>query len=115
MDKNLVAKVTASQLRHDLPNFSSGDTIKVSVRIIENGKSRIQIFEGVCMGRRGNGIAETFRVRKMSGAIGVERIFPINSPAVVSIEVIKKGKVRRNKINYLRGRRGKSARIKQVL
>ena len=77
MDKNLAKKVTASQLRTDLPEFKSGDTVKVSVRITENGKSRIQIFEGVVIARRGGGVAETFTVRKMSGSIGVERIFPV--------------------------------------
>lgn len=115
MDKNLAKKVTASQLRTDLPEFKSGDTVKVSVRITENGKSRIQIFEGVVIARRGGGVAETFTVRKMSGSIGVERIFPVQSPNVVSIEVVKKGKVRRNKITYIRSRSGKAARIKQIL
>lgn len=115
MNKNLVKEITATQLRDDLPEFKSGDTVKVSVRITENGKSRIQAFEGVVMARRGGGIAETFTVRKISSGIGVERIFPLHSPNVVKIEVVKKGKVRRNKINYLRKRSGKSARIKQVL
>ena len=114
MDKNLAKKVTASQLRTDLPEFKSGDTVKVSVRITENGKSRIQIFEGVVIARRGGGVAETFTVRKMSGSIGVERIFPVQSPNV-SVEVVKKGKVRRNKITYIRSRSGKAARIKQIL
>ena len=115
MDKNLAKKVTASQLRTDLPEFKSGDTVKVSVRITENGKSRIQIFEGVVIARRGGGVAETFTVRKMSGSIGVERIFPVQSPNVVSVEVVKKGKVRRNKITYIRSRSGKADRIKQIL
>ena len=115
MDKNLAKKVTASQLRTDLPEFKSGDTVKVSVRITENGKSRIQIFEGVVIARRGGGVAETFTVRKMSGSIGVERLFPVQSPNVVSVEVVKKGKVRRNKITYIRSRSGKAARIKQIL
>ncbi len=115
MNKNLVKEVTAAQLRKDLPEFNSGDTVKVSVRITENGKSRIQVFEGVVMCRRGGGIGETFTVRKISSGVGVERIFPLHSPNVAKIEVVKKGKVRRNKINYLRTRSGKSARIKQVL
>ena len=97
------------------PTFKSGDTVKVSVRITENGKSRIQIFEGVVIARRGGGVAETFTVRKMSGSIGVERIFPVQSPNVVSVEVVKKGKVRRNKMTYIRSRSGKAARIKQIL
>lgn len=115
MNKNLVKEVTATQLRDDVPVFSSGDTIKVSVRITENGKTRIQIFEGVVMARRGGGVNETFTVRKISSGIGVERIFPLHSPNVTKIEVVKRGKVRRNKINYLRQRSGKSARIKQIL
>jgi len=115
MNKNLVKEVTESQLRHDLPTFSSGDTVKVSVRITENGKSRIQVFEGVVLSKRGGGINETFTVRKMSSGIGVERIFPLHSPNVTKVEVVKRGKVRRNKITYLRKRSGKSARIKQIL
>lgn len=115
MNKNLVKEVTASQLRDDIPVFSSGDTVKVSVRITENGKSRIQVFEGVVLMRRGGGVAETFTVRKISSGIGVERVFPLHSPNVSKIEVVKRGKVRRNKITYLRNRSGKSARIKQIL
>ncbi len=115
MNKNLVKEVTASQLRDDIPQFSSGDTVRVSVRITENGKSRIQVFEGVVLMRRGGGVAETFTVRKISSGIGVERVFPLHSPNVAKIEVVKRGKVRRNKITYLRNRSGKSARIKQIL
>ena len=115
MNKNLAKEITKAQLRTDLPEFSSGDTVKVSVKITENGKSRIQVYEGVVMNRRGGGINETFTVRKMSSGVGVERIFPVNSPNVAKVEIVKKGKVRRNKINYLRGRTGKAARIKQVL
>ncbi len=115
MNKNLVKEVTATQLRDDVPVFSSGDTVKVSVRITENGKTRIQVFEGVVMARRGGGVNETFTVRKMSSGVGVERIFPLHSPNVTKIEVVKRGKVRRNKITYLRQRSGKSARIKQIL
>ena len=110
-----IDRVTASQLRDDIPQFSSGDTVRVSVRITENGKSRIQVFEGVVLMRRGGGVAETFTVRKVSSGIGVERVFPLHSPNVAKIEVVKKGKVRRNKITYLRNRSGKSARIKQIL
>ena len=115
MNNNLVKEVTATQLKKDVPAFSSGDTVKVSVRITENGKSRIQVFEGVVIARRGSGIAETFIIRKMSGAVGVERVFPIHSPNVANIEVLKRGKVRRHKIFYLRERSGKAARIKQIL
>lgn len=115
MNKNLAKEIALSQLKTDIPEFNSGDTVKISVRITENGKSRIQIFEGVVMARRGGGIHETFTVRKISSGVGVERIFPLHSPNVVAIEVVRRGKVRRNKINYLRKLSGKAARIKQVL
>ncbi|HNX16180.1 MAG TPA: 50S ribosomal protein L19 [Bacilli bacterium] len=115
MNTNLVNEITASQLRHDIPEFTSGDTVKVSVRIIEGTKSRIQNFQGVVICRRGGGISETFTVRKMSSGIGVERNFPLHSPAIAAITVVRKGKVRRNKITYIRKLSGKSARIKEIL
>lgn len=115
MNNNLVREITASQLRKDIPAFSSGDTLKVYVRIIENNKERLQVFEGVCLARRGSGVSETFIIRKMSGGIGVERNFPINSPTISKIEVVKRGKVRRHKIYYLRKLSGKSARIKEII
>mgnify|MGYP003297108692 CR=1 FL=1 len=115
MNNNLVAQITKSQIRTDLPKFVTGDTIKVNVRIIEGGKSRIQVFQGVVISRRGSGVGETFIVRKMSSGIGVERTFPVNSPSIASIEVLKHGKVRRKKIYFLRTRSGKSARLKEVL
>jgi large subunit ribosomal protein L19 len=115
MNNNLVAQITKSQIRTDLPKFVTGDTIKVNVRIIEGGKSRIQVFQGVVISRRGSGVGETFIVRKMSSGIGVERTFPVNSPSIASIEVLKHGKVRRKKIYFLRERSGKSARLKEVL
>ena len=115
MNTNLVNEVTASQLRNDLPEFSSGDEIRVSVRIIEGTKSRIQNFQGVVIMRRGGGISETFTIRKMSGGVGVERTFPLHSPVIASIAVIRRGKVRRNKITYIRKLSGKSARIKEIL
>ena len=115
MNNNLVNEITASQIRHDLPEFSSGDTVRVSVKIIEGNKSRIQNFEGVVIQRRGHGVSETFTVRKISSGIGVERTFPLNSPSIASLVVVRKGKVRRNKIFYIRERSGKSARIKEVL
>ena len=115
MNTNLVKEVANTQLRADVPFFKAGDTVKVMVRIVENGKTRLQAFEGVVIARRGAGVAETFIVRKMSGSIGVERVFPIHSPNVSSIEVLKKGKVRRHKIYYIRNRSGKAARIKQIL
>lgn len=115
MNNNLVEQITKSQIRTDLPKFVTGDTIKVNVRIIEGGKSRIQVFQGVVISRRGSGVGETFIVRKMSSGIGVERTFPVNSPSIASIEVLKHGKVRRKKIYFLRSRSGKSARLKEVL
>ena len=114
MNMNLVNEITASQIRSDLPSFSSGDTIKVHVRITEGDKSRIQVYEGVVMSTRGSGVSKTFTVRKISaGQIGVERTFFFNSPVIAKIEVVRKGKVRRNKINYLRNLSGKAARIKE--
>ena len=115
MNTRLVEEITASQLRTDLPEFKSGDEIKVSVRIIEGNKSRIQVFQGVVIQRRGGGVNATFTVRKMSSGIGVERTFPLHSPSIASIEVLRKGKVRRNKITYIRKRSGKAARIKEIL
>ncbi len=115
MNNNLVNEITASQLRKDIPDFSSGDTIRVHVRIIENNKQRIQAFQGVCLARRGSGVSETFIVRKMSSGVGVERTFPLHSPSISMIEVVKRGKVRRHKIYYLRKLSGKSARIKEIL
>ena len=115
MNNQLVEQITKSQIRTDLPNFVTGDTIKLSIRIIENGKERIQVFQGVVIARRGSGVSETFIVRKMSAGVGVERTFPVNSPVISSIQVIKHGKVRRKKIYFLRSRSGKSARLKEVL
>lgn len=114
MNLNLVEEVTASQLRDDIPDFKAGDTVRVSVRIIENKKERIQNYEGVVIQRRGHGVSETFIVRKMSSGIGVERIFPIHSPSIAKIEVVKHGRVRRARIHYMRGLAGKAARIKET-
>lgn len=113
MNLNLINEVTASQIRTDLPAFRSGDTLKVNVRIIEGGKERVQAFQGVVIVRRGSGISETFTVRKLSGGVGVERQFSVNSPMIASIEVIRQGRVRRNKLTYLRELNGKAARIKE--
>lgn len=97
----------------ELPDFIAGDTITVYYKIKEGNKERIQFFQGVVIQRRGSGTTETFTIRKMSGGVGVERIIPVNSPAIDKIEVNKKGKVRRARIFYLRDRTGKSARIKE--
>ncbi len=112
MNNNIVNEITERQIRHDLPDFSSGDTVRVSVRIVENKKERIQVFEGVIIQRRGHGVSETFIVRKISNGVGVERTFPVNSPSIAKIEVVRRGKVRRARIHYMRGLSGKAARIK---
>jgi large subunit ribosomal protein L19 len=108
---DVINTVTASQLRTDLPDFKPGDTIRVHARVIEGEKERIQVFEGVCISRKGGGIHETFTVHKVSNGVGVERIFPIHSPRISKIETKKIGRVRRAKLYYLRKLRGKAARI----
>src|SRR6202795_3110277 len=114
--KPIIAKVQQSQLRKDHPVFRPGDTIRVHVRLKEGEghKEGIQPFEGVVMSRRGELLGESFTVRRVSFGVGVERIFPVHSPMISSIEVLKQGRVRRAKLNYLRGLKGKAARIKQV-
>ena len=114
MDLSLVDKITKNQLRNDIPEFKSGDTVKVHVRIKEGNKTRIQIFEGVVIAKRHGGISETFTVRRMSFGIGVERTFPIHSPKIDSIQVVRHGKVRRAKLYYLKNRTGKAAKLKEV-
>jgi len=111
----LVAKVQEAQLRKDIPAFRPGDTLRVHVRLKEAAgeKERIQPFEGVVISKRGRLASATFTVRRVSFGIGVERIFPVNSPTINSIEVVNQGKVRRAKLYYLRGRKGKAARIKR--
>ncbi|PHK50716.1 50S ribosomal protein L19 [Staphylococcus edaphicus] len=110
----LIEAVTQSQLRTDIPSFRPGDTLKVHVRIIEGTRERIQVFEGVVIKRRGGGISETFTVRKISSGVGVERTFPLHTPKIETIEVKRRGKVRRAKLYYLRELRGKAARIKEI-
>ena len=105
--------VSTEGCRTDIPSFGPGDTIKVMVRVREGDKERLQAFEGVCMGKRGGGINETFRVRKVSAGVGVERIFPLHSPSIATIDVVRRGKVRRAKLYYLRHVSGKAARIKE--
>ncbi len=113
MQNKLIETITSKQLKTDLTEFRVGDTVNVDVRIVEGEKSRIQKFEGVVIARRGSGVSETFTVRKISNGVGVERVFPVNSPNVDSITVTRKGKVRRAKLYYLRERSGKAARIKE--
>ena len=109
---NLVDKITKKQIRTDLPEFRVGDTIKVNVRIIEGKRERIQAFEGIVIAIKGSGVSKNYTVRKKSSGIGVERTFPYSSPKVDSVEVIRKGKVRRAKLNYLRDLKGQ-AKIKE--
>ncbi len=104
-------EVESPFLRSDIPDFRAGDTVKVHVKVAEGDKERIQIFQGVVIARRGSGTRETFTVRKMSGGMGVERVFPLHTPTIEKIEVIRRGKVRRAKLYYLRDLRGKAARI----
>mgnify|MGYP002757916199 CR=1 FL=1 len=110
---NILDKVDAASLRDDIPEFRSGDTVDVHVKVIEGQKSRIQVFRGVVIRRQGSGIRETFTVRKVSFGIGVERTFPVHSPNLESIKVSRRGRVRRAKLYYLRDLRGKKARIKE--
>ena len=111
---NKVSNAVSEYLKNDIPVFRSGDTINVGVKVIEGNKSRVQNFEGVVIAiSSGGGIDKTFTIRKISNGVGVERIFPINSPNIDSIKVIKKGKVRRAKLYYLRNLKGKAARIKE--
>ena len=110
---DLLRELTQEQLRQDLPQFAPGDTVRVLYRVREGEKERIQAFEGVCISRRGGGISESFTVRKISSGIGVERIFPMHAPTVKGVEVVRRGRVRRAKLYYLRGLRGKAARIQE--
>ena len=110
----LVKQVTQDQLKSDIPAFRPGDTVRVHVKVVEGTRERIQVFEGVVIKRRGGGISETFTARKISYQVGVERTFPVHSPNVAKIEVMRRGKVRRAKLYYLRSLRGKAARIKEI-
>jgi large subunit ribosomal protein L19 len=100
-------------IRGDIPPFRAGDTLRVNVRVREGDKERIQAFEGICISRRGSGVSETFTVRKVSGGVGVERIFPVHSPMIGSLIVVRRGRVRRAKLYYLRHLTGKATRIKE--
>lgn len=111
---DLMNLVEASQLRDDIPNFRAGDTVNVHVRVIEGDKERIQQYKGVVINCNGSGATKTFTVRKVSNGIGVERVFPLYSPKLAKIEVTSRGKIRRAKLFYLRGLRGKAARIKEI-
>ena len=110
---DLIENIEKDYLKKDLPEFKSGDTVKVNVKVSEGNRERIQTFEGIIISVNGVGINKTITVRKMSFGVGVERIFPVHAPIVDSLEVIRKGKVRRSKLYYLRDRVGKSAKIKE--
>jgi|SRR5688572_16471344 large subunit ribosomal protein L19 len=109
---NVLRALVSNQFKTDNPNFRSGDTLNVSVRVVEGDKERIQHFEGIVIARKGAGINETFTIRKMSNGVGVERIFPIHSPRIAKIDLVKEGKVRRSKLGYLRGLGSKDVRRK---
>jgi len=111
---DLIKVIESEQLRNDIPDFNVGDTVKVHVKVKEGSRERIQVYEGVVMKRQGGGLSETFTVRRISYGVGVERTFPLHSPKFDKIEVVRRGKVRRAKINYLRGRVGKRAKIKEI-
>ena len=108
---NQLDQVESAYVRQNVPEFKPGDSVRVHVRVVEGDKQRIQVFQGVVISRRGGGTRESFTVRKISGGIGVERIFPFHSPNVDKIEVVRRGRVRRAKLYYLRNLRGKAARI----
>ena len=108
-----VRTIAREGLRKDLPGFDPGDTIRVMVKVREGDKERLQAFEGVCVGRRGGGLDETFTVRKLSAGVGVERIFPLHGPSIESIEMVRRGRVRRAKLYYLKALSGKGARIRE--
>ena len=111
---DLLRAVDNSQMRTDLPGFRPGDTVRVHVKIKEGDKYRIQVFEGVVIAHKHNGVSSTFTVRKVSSGYGIERIFPVHSPIIEKMEIMKSGKVRRARLYYLRGRRGKAARLKEA-
>lgn len=114
MINNTINKIEQSQIRKDLPKFQIGDNVKVHVRIREGEKTRIQIFEGLVIAKRHSGTKETFTVRKISYGIGVERTFPLHNPNIASIEIVRRNKIRRAKLYYMRELKGKSARLKEI-
>lgn len=111
---NVIQEIEAEQIRKDLPNFNVGDTVKVDVKIKEGEKERIQAFEGTVIKRQNGGLRETFTVRRVAYGVGVERTFPLNAPIIAGIKVVRKGKVRRAKLYYLRNRVGKAAKVKEI-
>jgi large subunit ribosomal protein L19 len=110
---DVLQQIEKEQLRSDIPDVRPGDTVRVMVRVTEGARERVQPFEGVCIARKGGGLRETLTVRKVSGGVGVERIFPMHSPSIAEMKVLRRGKVRRAKLYYLRQLKGKKARIKE--
>ena len=115
MNMKLIQEVTASQIRHDLPEIQIGDTVIVGVTINEGNKTRVQDYQGLVIAKRGEGVSKSFTVRKFSNGVGVERVFPVHSPNVAKVELVRSGKVRRSKLYYLRDRVGKSAKVKEKI
>jgi large subunit ribosomal protein L19 len=109
----IMQEIAREQMRSSLPEFQPGDTLRVNVRVREGDKERVQAFEGMCIARKGGGVSETFTVRKISGGVGVERVFPLHSPSLESVTLVRRGRVRRAKLYYLRQLRGKAARIRE--
>ena len=114
MNSNIIKEIEAEQMKESVDTFAVGDTVRVHAKIKEGNRERIQVFEGFVLKRQNGGISETFTVRRLSSGIGVEKTFPVHSPSIEKIEVVRKGDVRRAKLNYMRGRTGKAARIKSV-
>jgi large subunit ribosomal protein L19 len=113
MSQQLLHEVTQEHLRHDIPEFRAGDNVKVAVRIKEGSRERVQTFEGLVIKKQGGGVSETFTVRKISYGVGIERTFPLHAPSIDSITVVRRGKVRRAKLHYIRGLSAKQSRIKE--
>ncbi len=111
----IIEQINQENLKAETPSFNVGDTVKVSFKVIEGTRERIQIFEGTVIAKRHGGISETFTVRRLSFGIGVERTFPLHSPKITKVDVVRRGKVRRAKLYYLRGRTGKAAKVKEIL
>ncbi|GAA0122113.1 MAG: 50S ribosomal protein L19 [Clostridium argentinense] len=112
---DIIKAIEAEQIRNDLPEFNVGDTVKVHIRISEGNKERIQVFEGTVLKRQNGGLRETFTVRRVASGVGVEKTFPVNAPVIEKVEVVRKGKVRRAKLFYLRDRVGKAAKVKELI
>ena len=112
--KGIIEAINKENLKETIPAFNVGDTVKVSVKVIEGTRERIPMFEGICIAKNGGGISETFTVRRISFGVGVERTFPLHSPKVADVQVVRRGKVNRAKLYYLRGRTGKAAKVKEI-